>query len=259
MKLTTKVPKPHSGLGTTPNVPVVVALAILIGAGAAYRFAAARYARSSENALVPPGALVPFPNALGEWLGRDLPLDEHVVQATDTDAHLNREYVRSTDGKPVLLWIGYGMRMRDLIPHRPEVCYPGAGWTLRDERSLTMPDHHGTVRECRLHRFTRGRPEAEAVTVVSWYIVDGVQTPDVALLRSRAWRPRARAGYALQVQICCNAAEWGGLADDELLAFASPVAAAIEELMAGIESDTLSGDHSTDVGSSATAEERGPQ
>ena len=40
-------------------------------------------------------ALARLPMKLGEWIGREAPLTEEIVEATDTDAHVSRRYSRA--------------------------------------------------------------------------------------------------------------------------------------------------------------------
>ena len=54
--------------------PAVVAIAILLVAGFAYRTLSSYYARPSESKLLPPGSLARLPLELGDWRGQDQPL-----------------------------------------------------------------------------------------------------------------------------------------------------------------------------------------
>ena len=117
-------PKPqHRGHPKLVSTTVWVAVGLMIASGAGYSVAAG-------------------PLQIGPWNGSDTALDERLVKATDTDDHVSRSYVRSDGRGDVSLFIAYGVRFRDLMPHRPEVCYTGAGWTLEatSERTLTIED-----------------------------------------------------------------------------------------------------------------------
>ena len=43
------------------------------------------------------------------------------------------------------------------------------------------------------------------MTVLNYYIVDGQYSPDVSLLRSKAWRGQGGIRYVAQIQIVCSA------------------------------------------------------
>src|ERR1051325_10495344 len=112
------------------------ALAILlhICAGLAF-FVLQRRLEAHAAPPMPPGTLARLPMNIGTWIGQDAPLSEDIIKATDTDDHVSRTYRRSSDNAAVGCWIGYGTRARDLMPHRPEVCYVGQGWTQQDTRT----------------------------------------------------------------------------------------------------------------------------
>lgn len=141
-----------------------------------------------------------FPNDLGTWTGRPLRVDDRIIAATDTDAYLSRVYRSNINGAEVGVFLGCGVRVHDLVPHRPTVCYPGAGWTLQSERTSTL--RTGANRECeyRIYRFERAGLDNRTITVLNYYIIDGNFYPDVEYLRSHGWE-RGYIGYVAQVQI----------------------------------------------------------
>ncbi|NLX04025.1 MAG: EpsI family protein [Phycisphaerae bacterium] len=187
-------------------VAAAVAFALVVGAGAAYRLAAGRLARPSAGLAIPRGTLERrLPLQIGPWQGAEVPLDPAIVRTTDADDLVNREYVRS-DGQAVALFIAYGVRARDLMPHRPEVCYPGAGWTVDDTETVDLKLPDDTTRQVRIHRFFRPGLSNQQITVLNYYIVDGRYSPDVSLLRSMAWRGAGGVRYVAQVQITASSA-----------------------------------------------------
>lgn len=180
---------------------------------------------------------------LGDWTGREAPLDEAIVQRTDTDDHVNRTYMRSGGRKAVSLFIGYGVRMRDLMPHRPEVCYPGAGWTLDETRRIELTTDDGSILPCQIHTFYRGGLDLRRVEVLNYYIVDGRYCPDVSSLRSRAWKSQSGMTYVAQVQIAQvqiagTARSLRGGGEELVRAFAVDSAPQIRSLLAEINYDS---------------------
>ncbi len=156
-----------------------------------------------------PEALARLPYQLGDWLGQESPLDEDVVRATDTDAHVSRTYSRQKPPGSVWLYVAYGVNARDLMPHRPEVCYTGAGWTLVDRRSMELALDAGTKLPCNVLQFSRGTLRKERVVVLDYYVVDEQYCNDVSLLRSKAWRfwrGSAMVDHVAQVQIVASVA-----------------------------------------------------
>ena len=153
---------------------------------------------------MPPAALERLPLQIDDWTGQNVPLDEAIVRATDTDAHISRIYSRYNTSENISLYIAYGVRARDLMPHRPEVCYTGIGWTLTDKRSMELPLSDGMKLPCSTFQFSRGTFNTKKTVVLAYYIVDGQYCRDVSLLRSKAWRGSGTVRYVAQVQIVAS-------------------------------------------------------
>ncbi len=211
---------------------------LLIAFGAGFRLLSAHYARAGVSVPLPPGTLDTLPEYIDGWIGVDEPLASRVVEATKTDDHLSRVYRRG--GSSVVLFIGYGVNLRDLAPHRPEVCYRGAGWT-RDgtQRIDDLKLSDGTLLSCQIHHFHRGGLAGERTTVLHYYVVDGQMCADVSLLRSRAARPAGET-YAAQVQIVCGGSVPPEVAERLVREFASSVTPLILELIETAVADSAS-------------------
>jgi len=185
--------------------PVVIAAAaasfLMLIFGLGYRVLAARLAAPVDTAPIRPEALQQLPLQINDWTGEEVPLDEAIVQATDTDAHINRRYSRRSGLESVSLYIASGVRARDLMPHRPEVCYTGAGWTLTDRRSTDLSLSDGMKLPCNVLQFSRGSLNSSKVLVLDYYLVDGQYCRNVSLLRSKAWRGSGSVEYVAQVQV----------------------------------------------------------
>lgn len=187
------------------------AVALLLVSGGAYRLLAGYLDRPTDSVPMPRGTLAKaLPLRIGEWQGKEKPVEEAVVKGADCDDYISRTYSRGAE--VVQLWIAYGVRARDLMPHRPEVCYPGNGYTLEDSRPLELPIGGGRNLECRTYQFSRGGLGAGPMTVLNYYIVDGQYSPDVSLLRSKALRGSGGIRYMAQVQIVASGG--GGSASD---------------------------------------------
>jgi len=193
-----------------PNRRAVIIAAVAAGflmlvSTAAYRVLAARLAAPVNTTSMPADALEQLPLQIGDWAGQNVPLDEAIVRATDTEAHINRRYSRHNGSEYISLYVAYGVRARDLMPHRPEVCYTGAGWTLTDKRSTELPLSDGIKLPCNVLKFSRGTLNTERTVVLDYYIVDGQYCRDVSLLRSKAWRGSGTVRYVAQIQIAASA------------------------------------------------------
>lgn len=182
-------------------VAAVAASVLMLVFGLAYRVLAARLEAPVNTTPISPDALGRLPLQIGDWTGVDVPMDEKLVQATDTDAHLNRRYTRRGGLDTVSFYVASGVKARDLMPHRPEVCYTGAGWTLVDRRSVELPLNAAVKLPCNVLQFSRGALNTEKIVVLDYYLVDGQYCADVSLLRSKAWRGSGTVRYVAQVQI----------------------------------------------------------
>lgn len=180
---------------------VMTASFLMLVSGSGYRVLAARLAAPVNTVPIAPADLERFPTQIGEWTGREVPLDKAIVRATDTDAHLSRGYSRHDGLESLYLYVACGVKMRDLMPHRPEVCYTGNGWTLVDRRSIDVPLTDGSTLPCNLLQFSKGALGTEEVIILDYYIVDGQYCPDVSLLRSKAWRGSGTVQYLAQVEV----------------------------------------------------------
>ena len=224
-------------------VAAVTAIFMMAVFGAVHRILAARLATSVDIPLISPEALEKLPFQMGEWTGQDVELDEDVVRATDTDAHISRNYSRYNASEQVWLYVAYGTRARDLMPHRPEVCYTGSGWTLITRSSMEMLLGDGMKLQCTVFRFSRGTLNKKKLAVLHYYIVDGQYCRDVSLLRSNAWRGSGTVDYVAQVQVVT--AVRGDLTDESALkkitAFAVESASSISKLFENAQ-DSISSD-----------------
>lgn len=207
-------------------------LLLLVG-GVGYRLAAAHLGRTSTGIPLPRGTLARLPLEIGEWTGRDVPLDAQIIRATATDDHVNRLYVRQASREAAAVFIAYGVRPRDLLPHRPEVCYPGAGWTYERTRMENIACADGSPLPCQIHSFHRGGLEAKRITVLNYYIVDGRLCGDISALRSLSWAHDGPSGYVAQVQIACNDSLPSERADNTVRRFAADSGDAIRTLLRG--------------------------
>ncbi len=212
----------------------VTAIALLLIFGTGYRVLAFRLARPTQSISLPPGTLAHLPLQIGKWVGRDVPLDPAIIRATNADDHINRTYTRQTQGDQVSVFIAYGVRGRDLMPHRPDVCYPGAGWMLKETRTIELTVEKGLPPlVCRIYRFHRGGLDLRSMSVLNYYIVDGEYCPDVSLLRAKAWRGAEAIHYMAQVQIAGVGDVFGSpeIPEKDLCQFTADSAAAIRNLL----------------------------
>ncbi len=225
-------------------IAAITASFLMLILGLGYRVLAARLAAPLNTIPISPAALELLPLQIGDWTGREVPLDEAIVRATDTDAHINRSYSRNNGFEFISLYVATGVKARDLMPHRPEVCYTGAGWTLLDKRSMELPLSDGTGLPCNIMQFSRGTLTTKKVVVLDYYIVDGEYCSDVSLLRSKAWRGSGTVRYVAQVQIVTSISsnQTADSATRTVSTFAVESASLISRLFKDTEEGQQSGD-----------------
>lgn len=218
------------------SAAVAVTVALLLASGIAYRIAADYLGRSTNGEPIPSDALERLPLVIGPWRGQTVPIDEWVFKATDADAVLNRTYRNERSGQVAGLYIAYGVRARDLTPHRPPVCYRGNGFVIERDDPLKIALADKSPLPCTIYEFTRaGRGGPQAVTVLNYYVIDGQYAADVSLLRSRAWRGQGGVRYVAQVQITSSAGpylDWRS-AEETVRAFAGEAGPPIGALFPG--------------------------
>lgn len=200
----TQVKQPD-GLSRSSWLAAGLAAGIVLAGGIGYRVAASRMGRMLSSAPMPKGTLAGLAMDLDGWSGREFVLDEKLIRATDTDDHVCRQ-LTSRQGLPqVMLFVGYGINLRDLTPHRPEVCYIGQGWTQIGADTIALPLPDGGKLPCRLFRFRKGDLSPRVTVVLHYYLADGNRGADVDWLLDAALRGSSRAHYAARVQIECPA------------------------------------------------------
>ena len=150
--------------------------------------------------------LASLPLRLGEWAGRDEPLDERVRVESQADEYVNRIYEHpARPGRPLALWINYsrtGLNLR----HSPEICLPGQGWRKVESlcRVLTVrPAGAASLSITKL-----GYAQGELVRGVGfWYYIFGEGPWERYVRRlpitSRSSHGRTTRGSGLTVEVFC--------------------------------------------------------
>lgn len=185
-------------------VATITACVVLGAVGIGFRAAAAQLNRVDPAALANKPDLAAIPMRFGAWRGEDIPVDEYVRKATDSDDLIHRRYLRDGGSDSLRLYLAFGIRARDLAPHRPEVCYPGAGWSFQSRQDENLSGVNGETIPCRVLTFSQGGFDLRRVVVINYYIVDGVACADMESLRSKAWRGSTAIQSIAQVQISCT-------------------------------------------------------
>lgn len=182
---------------------VAVAAVLLVAAGLGYRVAANALDAALRQPILPERPLSELPLRFERWHGGDMRVSSAIQDASQVDDFLTRRYIHEGSGREASLFIGYSARPRTMVGHRPDVCYPAAGWLLDEHAVEQISVGRHTVR-VNLHRF-RKPTVAGGLVVLSYYVTNGRVTPDDGGFRDFGSRDpnlgRESGRYVAQVQI----------------------------------------------------------
>ena len=118
-----------------------IAAALIAGSGYvqgvwSFRWSAARELQAASEKL----AKVPM--VIGDWTGKDAPLDERQAAIGQIHASVSRQYVNAKSGRAVTILLLCG-RPGPLSVHTPDVCYAGSGYEVASGRSKMAVEYPG--------------------------------------------------------------------------------------------------------------------
>ncbi len=209
------------------NITIIVALVLTLVLGRVYRVASSYYAKDNLKPVILPVPLSEFPMNIGDWSGNDIALSEAVQKVAGNDDFVNRSYINSKEGKWVGFYVAYAGQPRNMLGHRPQVCYPGAGWIHESTRESEFKSLSGKTIPCLLHKFRKPFPDSTEVVVLNFYVLNGTPTNKEAEFNSLSFRmPNIKgeiANYVSQIQVNASVEssvlEFAPLIADEVLKF----------------------------------------
>ncbi|MCE5199276.1 MAG: exosortase C-terminal domain/associated protein EpsI [Armatimonadota bacterium] len=80
-----------------------------------------------------------FPSVVQQWNATEVPITHTVRKLLNADNVLSRLYMKSEYGNQVGLLVVYRKYGRRDFIHRPELCYPAAGWQIVETGTATVP------------------------------------------------------------------------------------------------------------------------
>ena len=175
---------------------------IVLGIGLAGQLGLDAATRADRPPLRRP--LSSLPMRLGDWVGRDEPVDPDVRDRSQADELVNRVYEDpKRPGRRLVLWINYsreGLNLR----HSPEVCLPGNGWSKVESqcRTLDVPGPGATDQPITVLGYER---EQLAQGIGFWYYIFGEGRWERYVRRlpitSRSSHGRTTRGSGLTVEV----------------------------------------------------------
>jgi len=218
------------------KLAAVIAGFILLVHGIAYQSLAARLQGPLNVSPLDPNALKTLPLEIADWTGHDIPMDKEIVSVLDNEAFINRLYSRDNGTNSVVLFFSCGYSGYERIIHRPEICYPSAGWKVVSEHALQLTCKEGENLPYTMFRFSKTDVEMMQSAVLHYYVVDGKPLADIQILRPRLWRLFNRINYVARVLITTSDYAQSEKTREQILKdFAVDSAPFIEQLLDDIE------------------------
>jgi EpsI family protein len=149
-------------------------------------------------------ALASLPLELGDWSGRDEPLDADIVERAQTTEYINRIYEsRKQPGFGLRLWLNYSHEGTNLR-HTPEICLPSSGWNKIESQTRVVEVPTGGDQPILVTRLAYGRGEV-VEHVGFWYYIFGEGRLENYVRRlpitSRSSHGRTTRGSSMTVEV----------------------------------------------------------
>ena len=148
--------------------------------------------------------LASIPLDLGDWSGKDEPVDSDIVARAQTTEHLNRTYEsRKQSGLRIRLWINFSLQGTNLR-HTPEICLPSGGWTKIESLTRVLDVPLNPDRSIAVTRL--GYQRGELVEHVGfWYYIFGEGTLENYVrqlsITSRSSHGQTTRGSSMTVEV----------------------------------------------------------
>ena len=131
------------------------------------------YGRGDVDKVPASEPLADMPRQIGPWIGRDLPIDQSVLDILGKGDFMERNYTvpGSPSTLPVDLFIGYFPTQRTgQTIHSPQHCLPGAGWTFESSSYSDLRADNGKQYQVGEYVITNGEIRE---FVLYWYQAHG--------------------------------------------------------------------------------------
>jgi EpsI family protein len=117
-------------------------------------------------------SLASIPLDIGDWAGKDEPVEANVVDRAQTTEYLSRSYENPKYPTARLrLWINFSLQGTNLR-HSPKICLPSGGWTEIESLTRVLPVPVGSGQSINVTRL--GYSRGELVEHVGfWYYIFG--------------------------------------------------------------------------------------
>ncbi|WP_422931942.1 exosortase-associated EpsI family protein [Singulisphaera sp. PoT] len=133
---------PTPGAGRRPSnlgfwLSLGLVCLLLAGSGGVRWWQSRRLAGVLRDARDSPFPLESLPMKIGTWTGKPVTLDPLIVRVSGATDIITRRYTDQTTGASLEAIVLYGPSS-EVFLHRPEVCYPNAGFTEAGDAKTVM-------------------------------------------------------------------------------------------------------------------------
>lgn len=179
------------------------------------------------------GTLASIPMVLGDWVGKDEPVDEKIAIESQATEFINRVYsLKGRPGTTVWLWMNYsdrGLNMR----HSPDKCLPSGGWEKAEALTRVIAIDRSEA-DSPLQVSLLGYEKSELVQRIGfWYYIFGEGRAERFVrtlpITSRSSHGRTTRGSGLTVEVFYPGDT--SLGDTELRDFIAGLLDAIEPIL----------------------------
>lgn len=116
-----------------------------------------------------------IPLHVGAWkMAQEIPLDANTMKQMLADSFVNRRYVNSVTGQEVILLAVYRRYGRREFAHRPELCFPAAGYQINKNDDTTLFWGGREVPAKYITAFGQSLPE----TTITYFFASGARTEE---------------------------------------------------------------------------------
>jgi Protein of unknown function (DUF3485) len=112
------------------QLPIVLGVLAVVGFTVAEARISGRFQGSDITEEQFAEMLKNVPMNIGDWEGKDLPVEDQVKKTAGARGYVSRSYKNSISGETVSIWLIVG-HSKDIVRHTPDICYPSSGFTTR--------------------------------------------------------------------------------------------------------------------------------
>lgn len=190
-----------------------------MAAGFIYRQAAAKQLLMESQISAATIPLKQFPVKIIDWTGEDIQTDYPIKQATGSNDYMLRLY-RKQNGEWANVYITFCAQPRNMLGHRPDVCFTASGWNLINNNKICLTSSSGTEIGCIKYLFEKPAWPRNEMTVLNYYIFNGKLTDNYKDFSSiklrRLTNSEEQIRYVAQIQISSSNEDWAKEATEEM-------------------------------------------